>query len=858
MESTLPDSFGNFFWKRAISSLEEIGHFPCENGVYRPMTEKNVLTFTLGEFSPRGDSALRPETLLRAAWVAVLSRHVSNSDVLFWSNFGDEEAWLAPVRVMVPEDRSVSEWLADLEKWLKQAEEAGPFPADLATQIATPEHESFAKILFVTEMPSTLDRSRSPNFAIAAQTDRKGTSLRIEYDSGAFSKQQIEALGQHMRIVLQGMTASPEKLVRDLPVLTPDEENLLLREWNATAMPFAEQKCIHEFFAEQVARTPDAVAVVFRDASWTYRELDAQVDLLARRLRAQGVQPGSLVGICLNRSLKLMAALLAVFRAGGAYVPLDPWYPVERLRFMVSDAKPAVVIVSKATEHQFVDIGAHLLPIDAEDETKETPPVISPQSTDPAYVLYTSGSTGQPKGVVITHRNVSNFFTAMDAVIGMEPGIWLAVTSIGFDISVFELFWTLARGFTIILQEEGQFTSPDESEYSLPQQIRRHHVTHLQCTPSLASILARDEESLEALRPLRCLMLGGEPLPLDVARQLAGSIGGQLVNLYGPTETTVWSSAQKIEPDVRRIFIGRPVANNRMYVLDAESRLVPIGSLGELYIAGDGVARGYLNRPDLTPERFITHSFGNAQSERMYRTGDLVRYTEEGVLEFIGRIDQQIKIRGVRVELGEIEVNLREHPGIRDAAVIVREKRPGDRHLVAYVISSDPTAASPAVLKTWLSARLPGAMIPTVIVYLNEFPRTPNGKLNRRALPDPEMEQKTVAGKEAPATEIERLIAAIWADALGVKAVRVTDRFFDLGGHSLLMVEVHDRLVAKLKREIALIDLFKYPTVRSLADFLGQSSIDEGAMAGGTSRGQLRQQSIARRRAVQRSASASQ
>ncbi|MDB4793617.1 amino acid adenylation domain-containing protein [Methylacidiphilales bacterium] len=857
MELESKDAAGYLFWKRAISSLDDIGHLPHETGgLYRPTAATSVLTFALDGFSTKFDFPIRSETMLRAAWAIVQGRHASNDNILFWCNLGGNDSGLVPLRVTIPQDGSVSDWLQDFETWLKAAEEAGSFPPDLAERINDFETESVPKVLFVTGEHPTFDRNRQPTFSIIAQSDKSGMALRIEYDSGSFSKRQIEALGHHVQVVLRSLATTPSGLVRDLPVLIPEEKNLLLNDWNATTIPFPEQKCIHDFFADQVAKTPDAIALVFRGAEWTYRELDAKVELFTRQLRSHGIRPGSLVAVCLNRSLNLVATLFAVFRAGGAYVPLDPWYPTERLRFMVGDAKPTVVVVSKATEHQFADIGVRLLQIDSQEEIKQPPaPPVAPKSSDPAYVLYTSGSTGQPKGVVVTHRNVSNFFIAMDAVIGTEPGTWLAVTSVGFDISVFELFWTLARGFTVILQEEGQLVSPDGSAYSLPQQIKRYDVTHLQCTPSLASILARDRESLDALRQIRRLMVGGEPLPLDVARELAGVITGEMFNLYGPTETTVWSSAQKIEPDEKRILIGRPVANNRMYVLDAERRLAPIGSIGELYIAGDGVAREYLNRPELTRERFVTHSFGNSKPERMYRTGDLVRYTAQGQLEFVGRIDQQIKIRGVRVELGEIEVNLREHADIRDAVVIVRETSPGEQQLVAYVISTSPAPPAPATLRTWLGVRLPGAMVPSAIVYLAEFPKTPNGKLNRRALPDPESEQKTIGEKETPATDLERQIAEIWADTLGLDAVSVLARFFDLGGHSLLMVEVHDQLSAKLGREVALIDLFRYPTIRSLADFLGQSTGAEGSAATGANRGQLRQQSIARRRSLHRSVS---
>jgi acyl carrier protein len=348
-------------------------------------------------------------------------------------------------------------------------------------------------------------------------------------------------------------------------------------------------------------------------------------------------------------------------------------------------------------------------------------------------------------------------------------------------------------------------------------------------------------------------MVGGEPLPLDLAHRLAEIIAGELYNLYGPTETTVWSAAQLVARQEKQILIGRPVANTKLYVLDTQRELVPIGSVGELYIGGAGLAREYLNRPDVTAERFITHAFSPERTERLYRTGDTVRYARDGRLEFMGRIDQQIKIRGVRIELGEIEVVLREHPEIRDAVVVVQEDDKDDKRLVAYAIASTAQApAVPAVLQ-WLGTKLPKALVPSLLMFLPEFPKTPNGKLDRRALPKPE--QKISAVVDGAASELERQIAAIWADALGVSGVGMEDRFFDIGGHSLLMVEVHDQLRDKTGHNVALLDLFQYPTVRSLAQHIEQRAAEagNGEASAAMNRGKMRQQLAARQNALRQS-----
>jgi acyl carrier protein len=344
---------------------------------------------------------------------------------------------------------------------------------------------------------------------------------------------------------------------------------------------------------------------------------------------------------------------------------------------------------------------------------------------------------------------------------------------------------------------------------------------------------------------LKRFMVGGEPLPLDLAHRLSEIIAGDLFNLYGPTETTVWSASQRVARQERQILIGRPVANTQLYVLDAEGELAPIGSVGELYIGGAGLARGYLNRPDVTAERFVTRAFSPGRMERLYRTGDLVRFARDGRLEFMGRIDQQIKIRGVRIELGEIEVVLREHAGIRDAVVVVQDDGNDDKRLAAYLIAATAQPPSVALLLQWLGTKLPKALVPSALVFLPEFPKTPNGKLDRRALPKPEQRTPQPVEIEGAANDLERQIAAIWADALGVPSVGIEDRFFDIGGHSLLMVEVHDQLRDKTGHQVPLLDLFQYPTVRSLARHLHHADTG-GSERAGLNRGKMRQQLAAR------------
>jgi amino acid adenylation domain-containing protein len=848
------------YWKSIFSGLQETGilrgHSAKSPG--QAATFNKQIRIPLAPLEPVR-TEVWTETILLAAWAIVLARHTSSSDVLFFTSFDEKQPWLAPIRVVLSTKGPVSKWLVEFEHVLREAGQHGPMPGPIVARVREEGIDrTLPTFLIVPPEAKTFpprDQIKGP-LLVLARLDI--SMIEIHYDSAWLDPTEVQALGNHLNVVLQGLTKAPQSIVGNLPVLTEAERQIVLIEWNNTSVPFAENTCVHEFFEEQATRTPEAVAVVFCDRQWTYLELNSQAEMMARRLRGVGVGPGSFVAICVERSLELMAALLGVLKAGGAYVPLDPSYPPERLSFMIDDAKPAVVVVSKQTAELFAGTGHRLFRVDetgdeaAPDAIHASP--VPPQSSDAAYVLYTSGSTGKPKGVVVTHRNVSNFFTAMDAVIGTEKGVWLAVTSVNFDISVFELFWTLARGFRIILQEEGQWVSQSGSIYSLPQQMKRHGVTHLQCTPSLASMLICDSESVNALKPLRRFMVGGEPLPMDLARRLSEIIAGDLVNLYGPTETTVWSAAQCVRPEDKQILIGRPVANTQLYVLDPERELVPIGSVGELYIGGAGLAREYLHRPDITQERFITHAFSPGKSERLYRTGDLVRYMRDGRLEFMGRIDQQIKIRGVRIELGEIEVVLREHPEIRDAVVVVVEDETNDKRLVAYAIPSSSPAPSVPVVQQWLGTKLPKILVPSAILFLSEFPKTPNGKLDRRALPKPD-QKNSHAGLDT-ATDLERQIAAIWSEALGVESVGLEERFFDIGGHSLLMVEVHDKLRDNAGHDVPLLDLFQFPTVRSLAKHLHQrtSAVTNKTKTASLIRGKIRQQFAARQSALRKAA----
>jgi len=690
----------------------------------------------------------------------------------------------------------------------------------------------------------------------------------LEYNTGLFNAETVTRLLGNYQTLLESVAANVEQHLSQLPLSSEAERRQILDEWNDTRAEFARDKCVHQLFEEQVERTPDGEALVFGDGQLTYCELNERANQLAHQLQDLGVGPEVRVGICVKRSLEMMVGLLGILKAGGCYVPLDPKYPKERLAFMLEDAQAPVLLTQDKLRPEFkIEIpNLKLLCLDTlrfnqRGRSRATAPQSGVKPGNLAYVIYTSGSTGRPKGVMVTHRNVVNFFDGMDRALGAEPGVWLAVTSISFDISVLELFWTLARGFKVIIQPDddhaqiaalsgkptdkkiesgvaedpvngglpgsngGNAITGNRGWRSVPEQISRHGVTHLQCTPSLAKTLILAPESQEAVRRLGKLMLGGEALPISLAKQLRGIMSGEIVNMYGPTETTVWSSVHRVDEIGHTIPIGRPISNTGIYILDKNVQPVPIGVPGEIFIGGEGVTRGYLNRPELTAEKFILNPFGAETNERLYRTGDLGRFRADGTIEFLGRIDHQVKIRGHRVELQEIELAFSQHPAVREIVVVAREDPPGDRRLVAYVVSASKTKPTASELRRFAQDRLPEAMTPSVFVFLDELPLTPNGKVNRKALPAPEgqrPELETVYA--APSTGREKTIAKVWSELLGVAQVGLNDNFFDLGGNSLLVVQAQSRLREALGRDLEVVKLFQYPTVKALARFLGEGA----------------------------------
>ncbi|MFN6514069.1 MAG: amino acid adenylation domain-containing protein [Nostoc sp. CreGUA01] len=667
------------------------------------------------------------------------------------------------------------------------------------------------------------------NFALCTQFSLDQFSseihLDLEYDVREFSYKQIESIGGYYARTLAAIAAEPKKRYESISLLSPEEQHQLLLKWNDTAIEYPEDKCIHKLFEAQVERTPDAVAVVFESQQLTYCELNIRANQLAHYLQQLGVKPEVLVGICVERSPFMVIALLAILKAGGAYIPLDPNYPQERLSFMLEDSRPSVLLTQQHLVENFLTIQAQVICIDRDwqlipDENRENPG--SKITVDNlAYVIYTSGSTGKPKGAMNTHKGICNRLLWMqDAYQLTLADNVLQKTPFSFDVSVWEFFWTLITGARLVVAQPEGHKDPNY----IVNLILQQRITTLHFVPSMLQVFL-SAEGLEKCQSLVRVIASGEALPVQLQQSFCNRLDAQLYNLYGPTEAAVdvtfWQcedsfSNQKIVP------VGRPIANIQIYLLDKYFNPVPIGVAGEVYIGGVGVGRGYFHRPDLTAEKFIPNPFSD-KATRLYKTGDLARYLPTGEIEYIGRIDHQVKIRGFRIELPEIETVITQHLAVRETVVVVHDDSVDSQRIVAYVVPQKQQTLTISELRSFLESKLPNYMIPAAFVILETLPLTPNGKLDRKALPAPDTARSQLeAIYQPPQTEVEQAIADIWQKILNVENVGIYDNFFQMGGHSLLLVQVHSNLVQALKSNLSIIDLFRYPTISSLADYLSQ------------------------------------
>ena len=640
----------------------------------------------------------------------------------------------------------------------------------------------------------------------------------LEYNTNLFKRSRIERMAGHFMQLVTGILSNPEQKIKTIPLLTEAEKQLILGEWNHTLVDFPENKCIFQLFEEQVLRTPNAIAIIDDRRKVTYSELNEKANRLARYLNKSGAVEGSLVALCIERSTDLPVALLAIQKAGCTYIPLDPIYPKDRLALILEDGNPVILITERKLLENLPETTAKNIFIEETEAYQDESPENTDFTVNPdmvAYLIYTSGSTGKPKGVQIQHRALVNFINSMARQPGITAGdVWLAVTTISFDIAGLEMYLPIICGAKIFVASQETSLNPD----LLIQKIDENQVTILQATPVTFRMLNSAEWPGSNRLKILC---GGEAMSKELAHDLLGKCGG-LWNMYGPTETTVWSTIEKVTVDENDktgyINLGKPIANTSIYVLNTEFQPVPVGYPGELFIGGDGLAKGYFNLPELTREKFLPDPFSKRPGARMYRTGDLVQQTEEGKLEFLNRVDSQVKIRGFRIELGEIESALTQYPTIRDNIVLVREDTPGDKRLVAYLIKRENQETDLTELRQFLKSKIPDYMVPVAYVFIDHFPLTPNGKIDRKALPSPidaaQQEEKTYV---APSSETEKKLAAIWAEVLKINRIGADENFFEIGGHSMLAVTLMVKIEKVMGVRLPLAVLFDHSTIQDMA-----------------------------------------
>ncbi|MFJ4145435.1 amino acid adenylation domain-containing protein, partial [Pseudomonas sp. NPDC089734] len=736
-----------------------------------------------------------------------------------------------------------SELLQQVKQTALQAQAHQELPFEQLVEALQPQrslsHSPLFQVMFNHQTQNSADVHELSGLSIrglesdshAAQFDlslgttehAEGLSAGLTYATALFDSTTIERMADHWLTLLRAISANARQRVAELPMQSEAERQLILQGWNDSAAAYPSEQCLPALIEAQVQATPDAPALLLGNEQLTYRQLNARANRLAHKLRELGVGPDVLVGVAVQRSLEQVIGLLAILKAGGAYVPLDPDFPQGRLAYMIQDSGLQLLLTQIALRERLpIPDSVQSLCLDQGDEWlasySDNNPISQARPDNLAYVIYTSGSTGLPKGVTIGHRALVNFLVSM----ADQPGLKaedkvLSLTSLSFDIAGLELYLPLLRGASVVLLR------PDENKdpQALLAVIRQQGVSVIQATPSTWRMLL-DSAPAGALHG-KTVLCGGEALSVELAQRLIDQ-AGHVWNVYGPTETTVWSARHYLTRS-DDIWLGRPLANTRLHVVSDAIDVLPIGTRGELLIGGDGLARGYHQRPALTAERFIPDPFGPPGS-RLYRTGDLTRYHADGVIEYVGRLDHQVKIRGFRIELGEIEARLLEHADIHEGVVIDIDG-PAGKQLVAYLVPAEGAQSPDALrdeLKAHLRAGLPDYMVPSHFVWLEQMPLTPNGKLDRKALPKPDASQLQRT-HVAPVSEQERQIADIWAQVLKVERVGLTDDFFELGGHSLLAAQLISRIHSSLGIDVPLRLIFEKPQLNEFIQAFEHSGL---------------------------------
>ncbi len=863
--------YSESYWREALKAFDsatpipfinqmEVSHKTDEVGIsvsYIPREKKLILQSFANEIG------ITLNNIIQGAWALLLHHYTQRNDIMFGatrtcrhSGIEGEDAMIGlfintvPVCVSIDRQQILTDFLRDIRKQNNTLRQYENTPVHTIHKWSNLPPNS---ALFET---CTLFEKGSPGYRISlkgekwskrkfkfyqktgypinvAVDDDDELIIRIEYEKHLFDIKDIERMLNHIIKLILEMPSHGQTPAVKVPYLSENELNTLLIDFNRTYRNYNSNTTLVELFESQVAKTPEAVALEFEGSTLSYGELNRRSNQLAHYLRRMSVGPEVPVGVFMERSLEMVIAIYGIIKAGGAYVPLDPQYPLERLNFMIEDTKVPVVLTQDHLVKRIPSEKTKIICLDTEWKQFESETTSNPEGgarpENMAYIIYTSGSTGKPKGVINEHRGIVNRLLWMQEAYHLDrTDRVLQKTPFTFDVSVWEFFWPLQVGARLVI------TIPDghkDSAY-LVRLIKEKEITTLHFVPSMLQLFL-EEDGLENCNSLKRVFCSGEALRSEHKQRFFERLNAELHNLYGPTEAAVDVTYWECKKDdgLKFVPIGFPVANTQIYILNPDLQPVPIGCSGELHIGGVQVARGYLNRPELTNEKFIPDPFSKLPGAKLYKTGDLARYMPDGSIEYIGRIDFQVKIRGQRVELGEIESRIDEYEGIAHNVVIVFENTPGNQILVTYYTGLPQNEVDVAKLRKYLLDCLPDYMVPQHYIKLDAIPLSPNGKADRKALPSPKFERRTDAIYIEPRNKEEKIVAEVWKELLILDKVGIDDSFFDLGGHSLLLIRMLGKLKPHFEKDLKIIDFFRYPSIRTLVEYLTNTKKDESASA---------------------------
>ncbi len=841
------------YWRKQDFSKLLDGKLPYEQHRGNLNFNPQVIAVNLDSNLLAGQDNAKIPSLLMTCWQILLWRLMGHSEIAIASycdgrNYEELETTIGllakylPVYVKLNANAKFSEvWqqiertIEEVEQWQEsfdweevfphqengQAISFFPFSFDFCNQLHpyVAENISFS----IQQQYTCIDRFK---LKLVCLYQNNSLTAELHYDANLYNREDIERLAVQFQTLLASAINNPEIAIAKLDILSPSERKQLLVEFNQTQADFPPYSSIHQWIEAQAQQTPNNIAVVFENQSLTYQELDTKTNQLANHLISLGVKPEDIVALCVERSIDLIIGILGIIKAGGAYLPLDPTLPSEALTFRLQDSQASILLTQK---HLIDKLPQHQTPVVCIDSNIPPSPhlPISPSSSL-VYVIYTSGSTGKPKGVAVEHRQLLNYINGIIKQINLPKGSSFAtVSTFAADLGNTAIFAALCTGGCLHIISQERATNSE----ALADYCSRHSIDCLKIVPSHLNALLTYSHS-EQILPKKCLIIGGEAASwnlIDLVQKHAPEC--QIINHYGPTETTVGVLTFPVNSRLNsdKVPLGRPLANTQVYLLDSYQQPVPISVPGEIYIGGDNVTRGYLNRPELTADKFIPNTFytETATQKFLYKTGDLARFRSDGILEFLGRIDDQIKLHGFRIELGEIEAAIRQHPEVRETVVLLREDEPGVQRLVAYIVSQAENDREKTLsvdnLRDFVRQKLPEYMVPANFVFLKALPLTLNGKIDRKSLPIPERLQPELRGDFVPPhNEVESTIASIWQELLHVEKVGIYDNFFDIGGHSLLLIQLHSKLRERFHKPIAVSDIFKHPTINALAKYITQ------------------------------------